>query len=79
MPEDQLAALVAQDCEARELMQFVRAPFAAQIEGRWVIGDLRFDREQASEWRRSGSTAPHPCRHHAPWVPPRETLLREPR
>src|SRR5262249_40030358 len=46
MPEGQLAALAAQDCEARELLQFARAPFATRLEGRWVVGDLRFDRER---------------------------------
>jgi inner membrane protein len=79
MPDDRLASLVAQDCEAYELMQFVRAPYAAEIDGRWVIGDLRFDREKAlgmAEMVVDGS-AHSPCRHKAPWVPPRASLLGE--
>jgi inner membrane protein len=78
MPENRLASLVAQDCEAFELMQFVRAPFAVEVDGRWVLGDLRFDRERALGMAEIEIEAPghSPCSHHAPWVPPRADLLR---
>ena len=77
MPVDRLASLVAQDCEAFELMQFARAPFAAEVDGRWVIGDLRFDREAGLGLAEIelNPAAHSPCRHHAPWVPPRAELL----
>ena len=78
MPENRLASLVAQNCEAFELMQFVRAPFAAEVDGRWVIGDLRFDREVSLGMSEIavGDPAHSQCRHHVPWVPPRAALLR---
>jgi inner membrane protein len=78
MPEDRLASLVARDCEASELMQFVRAPFAAEVDGRWVLGDLRFDRERALGLAEIELDvgAHSPCRYHEPWVPPRAVLLR---
>jgi len=78
MPENRLASLVAQNCGAFELMQFVRAPFAAEVDGRWVIGDLRFDREGALGMAEIQVEDPahSRCRHNVPWVPPRATLLR---
>jgi len=75
MPADRLAALAASDCEARELLQFARVPFAAQAGGEWVLGDLRFDREKAlgmSEIALGGQSG---CRFSAPWVAPRADLL----
>ena len=77
MPVDRLAALAAQDCEARELLQFARAPFATQVDGQWVVGDLRFDRERALGMAEVAldSRAPSRCRYSAPWVPPRAALL----
>ena len=77
MPVDRLAVLAAQDCEARELLQFARAPFATQVDGQWVVGDLRFDRERALGMAEIAldSRAPSRCRYSAPWVPPRAALL----
>ncbi len=47
MPVNRLASLAAGNCEALELLQFARAPYATQADRRWIIGDLRFDREVA--------------------------------
>ena len=77
MPADRLASLAAHDCEARELLQFARAPFATPVDGQWVIGDLRFDNERGlgmSEIALDTRT-PSRCRYHVPWVPPRAALL----
>ena len=77
MPVDRLASLVAGNCEAFELMQFARAPFATELDGQWVIGDLRFDRERALGMAEI-SLAAQPanrCRYNVPWVPPRAALL----
>ncbi|HVW68691.1 MAG TPA: metal-dependent hydrolase [Steroidobacteraceae bacterium] len=72
-----LASLVARHCSAAELMQFARAPFAAQLHERWVIGDLRFDRGpglgMAAIELAPGSEG---CRSAVPWIPPRADLLR---
>jgi inner membrane protein len=77
MPEDRLASLAAQDCAAYEVLQFARAPYAAEVDGRWVIGDLRFDRERALGMTEIEVADPpgSPCRYHVPWVPPRAALL----
>jgi hypothetical protein len=58
-------------------MRFARAPFAAEVERKWVIGDLRFP-----GGRRGGMAdielrpdSPGPCPRPPPWTPPREALL----
>jgi hypothetical protein len=78
MPEDRLAMLAAEDCEARETLQFARAPFATQLDGQWVIGDLRYDRDRALGFSEIALGGRPGCRFHVPWVPPRASLLRAP-
>lgn len=77
MPADRLSSLAAQDCEVRELLQFARAPFATQVDGQWVVGDLRFDRERSLGMSEIAldTRAPSRCRYSVPWVPPRAALL----
>jgi inner membrane protein len=76
MPESRLASLVAGNCEAFELMQFARVPYAVEREGHWIIGDLRFDREAALGLAEIELSNPVPrCQHNVPWTPPRESLL----
>jgi len=72
-----LTSLVANDCAARELMQFVRAPFATEVDGHWVIGDLRFDREAGVGMAELAIDPgrPRSCRYKVPWIPPRADLL----
>jgi inner membrane protein len=58
-------------------MQFVRAPFAIEHNGGWIIGDLRFDRERGlglAELEISTDPAGS-CFPRAPWLPPRAALL----
>jgi inner membrane protein len=77
LPLGQLADLVAGHCAADALMQFVRAPFAVRRQGRWLIGDLRFDREADAGFAELelDPAAPPGCPRPAPWVPPRAELL----
>jgi inner membrane protein len=79
METSRLASLVEGDCEGRALMQFVRAPFAVRVGEKWVLGDLRFDREVGlglAEVELDGAAA---CRYSVPWVAPRgDLLLRSP-
>ena len=77
MSRTELAQIVAGDCDAAALMRFARAPFAAEVERKWVIGDLRFP-----GGRRGGMAdielrpdSPGPCPRPPPWTPPREALL----
>ncbi len=72
-----LATLVANHCDAAALMQFARAPFATQIGRRWVMGDLRFDREPQLGIAEIviGSAPSDRCPTSVPWIPPREDLL----
>jgi inner membrane protein len=74
---DRLISLVAMDCAAGELMQFARAPFAAEVEQRWVLGDLRFDREAGMGMAEIAldPARTSACQHHVPWAPPRADLL----
>ena len=77
MKRSRLRDLHASDCRAREMLQFLRAPFIADLDGRVVLGDLRFDREQGAGFAEEllpaeGTT---PCRYHVPWDPPRRDLL----
>jgi inner membrane protein len=77
MPEGRLAELARTDCAARELLQFARAPFAVEREGRWVLGDLRFDRTGGAGFAtvELPPTLDSPCSFAAPWTPPRTDLL----
>jgi inner membrane protein len=77
MPVSRLADLTAHSCEAAALMQFVRAPFAIERKGGWIIGDLRFDRERGRGLAQIEiSAVPESgCLTRAPWLPPRADLL----
>jgi inner membrane protein len=75
MSRVQLAAIVANHCEAAALMQFARAPFATELGRQWVMGDLRFDRDRLATIQ-LGPPAHGVCRGTVPWVPPRMDLLR---
>lgn len=77
MPRAALAGLVGRDCRAREMLQFLRAPFVIEREEGWILGDLRFDREAGAGFAeallpRQGGTA---CRYDVPWIAPRADLL----
>jgi inner membrane protein len=77
MPANRLAILSHEYCAARELLQFARAPYAVWIADRWVMGDLRFDREATlgmSELALSGAQYVR-CHYQVPWIPPRNALL----
>jgi inner membrane protein len=76
-----LARLTDSHCRAAALMQFARAPFAAALEDRWVMGDLRFDRTRGGGMASidlgpaSEPTGREECHSPVPWVPPRADLL----
>ena len=79
MARQHLATLARSYCEAAQLLQFARAPFAIRADRGWVIGDLRFDREPQlgmSELAVGGDPDPRHCRSSVPWIPPRADLLR---
>ncbi len=77
MSRTRLMTLAQSGCAARELMQFVRAPYAAETSEGWVLGDLRFDRERGlglAELRITGEGSEN-CTRRAPWIAPRTDLL----
>jgi inner membrane protein len=79
--EARLASVMERSCDALALMQFARAPFATEQEGRWIVGDFRFDREPAlglAEIQLPASEDSR-CRRSVPWTPPRAELLRIPK
>lgn len=64
-------------CEAAILMRFARAPWIASSEGRWAMGDLRYDREpelgfaEMALTQRSGA-----CTDATPpWIEPRREVM----
>jgi inner membrane protein len=75
--EEHLRRIAMTNCETMELMQFVRAPFAAQVSGEWVLGDLRFDRGTKTGMAQivAQPLARMTCRRPAPWLPPRLDLF----
>jgi inner membrane protein len=81
MDKSRLAELIAHNCDALALMQFVRAPFAVERSHRWIIGDLRFDREHGRGLAQLEISSAHQaeCLPRAPWLAPRaELLLQQP-
>jgi len=79
MSRARLIGLAQTSCATRELMQFVRAPYAAQASAGWVLGDLRFDRESGlglAELLVTGADTAN-CGYGAPWVAPRDDLLHD--
>jgi hypothetical protein len=57
-------------------MRFVRAPWLSRIDGAWVLGDLRYDREPGLSFAELAIDRPDErCPGHVPnWVPPRNDL-----
>ena len=78
LPRNQLAQLAAANCEAAAFLRFSRVPWLAQREHRWLIGDLRYDREPGpgfAELELPQGSARCP-RHVPPWIPPRADVIR---
>jgi inner membrane protein len=76
MPRDELAQLAATRCEIAAFLRFARAPWAERIKDRWVIGDLRYDREAQLGFSEIELEQREKCpRHVPPWIPPRGELL----
>jgi inner membrane protein len=79
MPRVSLQAMVEQRCEVGALLQFARIPWFEQHGTRWRVGDLRYDREPHAGFAEIeiDLQAPPRCPFSgAPWIPPREDLLR---
>ena len=78
MSRELLAQLVASHCDVAALMQFARAPFAADLGAGWLAGDLRFDSSRQGAGFASIELGPPTrgaCRREVPWTPPREDIL----
>lgn len=68
----------AKRCDVYAFLRFARAPFfVEQLDGKLVVGDLRFDRSPGLEFAELELPAlPAECpKHVAPWIPPRQGLL----
>ena len=71
MPRDRLSHLVATRCEAAAFMRFARAPWASMIDGQWILGDMRYDREPELGFSEIALAPDEHCPAHVPpWVPP---------
>jgi hypothetical protein len=75
-PLSALTGLASTNCNVAAALRFVRAPWLASIEGATVLGDLRYDREEALGFAEI-LLAPHmPCPAFVPaWYPPRSDIL----
>ncbi len=71
-----LSSLWNENCRVDAFMRFARAPWLAHLERRWVIGDLRYDREEALGFAEIEVEAhAEPCPAWVPpWVPPRRDV-----
>jgi len=76
MSKDELRQLARAHCEAADLLRFARAPFFAQRDAAWVMGDLRYDREPGLSFSEIELDERHRCAFFVPgWRPPRSDLL----
>jgi hypothetical protein len=75
---DRLKDRVAGDCQAAAAMRFIRVPWLATIDQSLVLGDLRYDREEALGFAEVAlQDPPGGCPRLVPnWRPPRADLLR---
>lgn len=64
----------AESCTFRKLLNFARYPFiAAQTDGSYIVGDLRYDRETGLGFTESQVRLPENCTEadeSSPWSPP---------
>ena len=73
-----LRELERDNCYAARFMQFARAPWFAIVDGKRVLGDLRFDREPQLGFAEIDVLSRNACGHPAPWLPPRTDVLGNP-
>lgn len=75
-PIERLAELAASNCQAAGALRFIRLPWLANVGGKLVLGDLRYDNEPElgfAEIEIDGSSA---CPRFVPkWIEPRRDLL----
>ena len=76
IPRGELARLARERCEVGAFMRFSRIPFAERIEGQWVLGDFRYDREAALSFAEWELAEKQKCPARVPWAPPRAELLQ---
>lgn len=68
----------AERCDVHAYLRFARVPFfVEQLDGKLVVGDLRFDRSPGLEFAELElPQLPAECpKRVAPWIPPRQDLL----
>jgi len=72
-----LTEWIAKDCVAAAFMRFARAPWLAQLNETWVIGDARFDFERELNFAELelGEASEGCLAYVPPWVPPRADLV----
>lgn len=75
-PIDRLAILAATNCEVAGALRFIRLPWLADVDGKLVLGDLRYDREKELGFAEIEITTTPSCPTFVPkWVEPRRDLL----
>ncbi len=74
-----LRYLAENRCDVAALMRFMRAPFVADRGATFVVGDLRFDRDERLDFAELElpTEPPNECPRFVPsWTPPRADILR---
>jgi inner membrane protein len=76
VPVARLANLARTDCRVAAFFRFARAPFVRPLgERRWLIGDLRFDRDPQLDFSEFELSPGDPCPTFVPpWREPRREL-----
>jgi inner membrane protein len=72
-----LSALFAADCRVAAFLRFARAPWLGAVDGKLVLGDLRYDNETSLGFAEIDLRANlASCPRHVPsWAPPRLDVL----
>jgi inner membrane protein len=76
-PIERLATLAATNCQAASALRFIRLPWLADVDGKLVLGDLRYDNETELGFAEIEITRTPACPRFVPgWVEPRRDLLK---
>jgi inner membrane protein len=74
-PARDLVQLARSSCQAHAFLRFARAPFWRTLSPRTVVGDLRYDRDEALDFAEIELDPALPCpRFVPPWLPPRRDI-----
>jgi inner membrane protein len=75
LPANELVQLARESCHAHALLRFARAPFWRTVGSSRVLGDVRYDRDEALDFAEIELNGSGECpRAIPPWLPPRSDV-----